>query len=165
MSQSAPVSTTPLVPARPRRRRALLLAGLTFIAGLFLGSGLTIALGKHIIRNRMAHPEKIPEHILARVKRELNLSPDQVAKIAPLIKQHFEQILKLRQENQPKIQEQFDQLDQEVSPLLTDQQKPLWHRHLDKLRHLGPPPFGPPGPRPPLPPMPPPPPPPLPPKP
>jgi hypothetical protein len=154
MSQTPAVSSAPLAPIRPRRRRAALLAALTFVIGLFLGAGLAIGVGKHIIHDRMRHPEKIPEHIFKRVKSELNLSPEQTTKVGEIIKLHFDQIRKIHDDGQPQVQEQFDQLEREVDAVLTDQQRPIWHRHLERLRNMGPPPFGPPGPRPPAPPHP-----------
>jgi hypothetical protein len=143
MSETTP-TPTPIAPVRPHRRRHLVLAALTFMAGLFLGIGVTFAVGHHLIRDRMRHPEKIPAHITARVKRDLNLTPEQTAKVAPIISLHFEQIRKIIDEGQPRVQEQFDLLDQEISAVLTDEQKPVWHKQLERLRHMGPPPLTPP---------------------
>jgi len=138
MSQAPTPTSAPLVPIAPRRRRPIALAVLSGLGGLILGVGLTIVVGHAIIRNFIRHPEKVPERVINRVKHELNLTPEQTAQIAPIIKLHLDAIWKLRQDDQPRVHEQLDLLEQEVDPILTPPQREKWHHHMERFKEMPP---------------------------
>jgi len=63
---------------------------------------------------------------LAHMTKTLNLTPDQQAKISPIIEQAKPQIVAIRQEARQKIKTIRDNIRSQIRPLLTPPQQQKW---------------------------------------
>jgi hypothetical protein len=118
-------------PPAPKKRRkwlAALLIFFVFLAGMMVGSGLTIAVAVHRLQIAIRHPEQVPARLTAFLDKRLHLSHEQAIEVEGLIAKrqaHFQQI---RRDVQPRIQSELDGLRQEVNDVLTPDQQLKWDR-------------------------------------
>lgn len=82
--------------------------------------------------------------------RELNLTPDQVARIKEIMKGHQQEVhqqMEAGRQQMEKNRQEMDALrkktDEEIARVLTDEQRQRFEEMCEKRRHHGPPPGGP----------------------
>ena len=99
---------------------------------------------------RMAAPDSMAQHMKDRMRAELNLTPDQMQKISPMIDRAASQLKTAREQTIQSVHEIFSQTHREMQPLLTPEQRikleEMEKRHSRLLHRHG---FVPPGPPPP----------------
>ena len=100
-----------------------LLAGflLVFVAGLVAGAFLGAAQARHH-RLDFAHHGSLGEKVRKRMSR-LDLTPEQMAKAAPIFDRTTEQLEEIRAETGQRVHEAFVAADDELAPGLTPQQR------------------------------------------
>jgi Spy/CpxP family protein refolding chaperone len=107
----------------PKLKSWLLLGGI-FVIGVVTGSALTIGLGP-----RFAHaPERgeMKQRMMAHLTKRLNLTPDQQAKIQPIVDDADGKMQALLHEDRQRSAEIFKDADEQIAALLTpDQQADL----------------------------------------
>ena len=122
-----------------------LIAGflLVFIAGGVTGGFF----GAHHARDRFfraPHRGFLKERMGERLRVELKLTPEQVAKIAPIIDKSTEQLETIRTETARRVHETMKQAHEEMAASLTDEQreklKKMQFRHRRHLRRFQEPP-------------------------
>jgi hypothetical protein len=129
------------IPPRPRRWLRVLAALLIFFAGMVCGSGATVVVAVRNIQRFIHHPEEVPPRITKFLTRRLDLSPQQAQQIEPMIAQTQKHLQAIRRENQPRVQRELATLHDEVSQVLTDDQREKWdHIYDDALDRWMPPP-------------------------
>ena len=102
-------------------------------AGVVIGgSSMLIFAPKKLIRPPRA-PEFASGRMVGQLQRELRLSPEQAEKIEPVLKEHMETLNNIRIDAQDQIGEALEQMNKQISSILTDQQKQMWE---SRLRHL-----------------------------
>jgi hypothetical protein len=102
-------------------------------AGVVIGgSSMLIFAPKKLIRPPRA-PEFASGRMVGQLQRELRLSPEQSEKIEPILKEHMETLHNIRIDAQDQIGEALEQMNKQISSILTDQQKQMWE---SRLRHL-----------------------------
>ena len=94
-----------------------------FIAGLIAGRLLRRAQVRHHRTDFSGH-EAITERIRNRMKSRLDLTPEQMAKTAPIFDKTARQIEDIRKETSRRIHETFAAADHELAPALTPEQRP-----------------------------------------
>jgi hypothetical protein len=104
------------------------------IAGIVIGgSSMMIFAPKKIIK-----PPKAPEfesvRMVGRLHRELRLTPEQTEKIKPILKEHMQTLNDIRIDAQDQIGEALEQMNEQVSSILTDRQKKMWESRLRRLQ-------------------------------
>jgi Spy/CpxP family protein refolding chaperone len=101
-----------------------LIAGfvLVFVAGGITGGFMGAAHARHFFQ-RGAHRGFIKERMAERLKRELNLTPDQVEKISPMLDKTSTQIESIRTETAQRVHETMAQAHREIATVLTDEQR------------------------------------------
>ncbi|MCY2932333.1 MAG: hypothetical protein NTV86_23135 [Planctomycetota bacterium] len=110
---------------------ALLLA-LIFVAGGLLGAGLTVLVrpGPRRLGPPQTHVE-LYDRQMDRIVQDVKLSDEQIPKVRAALVNHWgptrQQVLRL---SKPLMLEAYDALSQDVLPLLTDKQKPLWQDYV-----------------------------------
>src|SRR5438874_12455666 len=101
-----------------------LIAGfvLVFIAGGITGAAVG---GVYAQRHFFAlhHPERIGERMKERLRTELNLTPEQVAKISPIIDKTAAQLQTVRQDTGRRVHEVITEAHQEMAANLTAEQR------------------------------------------
>jgi Spy/CpxP family protein refolding chaperone len=101
-----------------------LIAGfvLVFIAGGITGGFTGAAHARHFFQ-RGPHRGFIKERMGERLKRELNLTPDQVTKISPILDKASTQLESIRTETAQRVHETMAQAHREIATVLTDEQR------------------------------------------
>ena len=132
---SAPTPPPVKPPAKRRRRwRTWLLALLIFLGGGAVGSAFTAVAIFRGVHHALMHPEEAPARITARLKRPLDLTPEQSAQIRQIIASRQQSLTKIRREVQPQIEEQLTGLESEIAAVLNSQQQQKWHGIIARVR-------------------------------
>jgi hypothetical protein len=67
------------------------------------------------------------------LRRDLGLSPEQSEKIQPILDNHMEKLHEIRMDARSEIDKALAQMNEDISDILTEQQKRIWQRSLDRL--------------------------------
>jgi Spy/CpxP family protein refolding chaperone len=116
-----------------------LIAGflLVFVAGGVTGAFVAAAVTRHFIS---IHHGMAAERMRARLQAELNLTPEQMKKISPVIDRTGVQLEQIRMETARKVHDTFAEAHQQISADLTPEQRTkleqLRRRHQRWLRHV-----------------------------
>lgn len=113
------------------------------VAGIAIGGASMFIL----VPDRLMQPPPGPEfgsfRTIEMLRRELGLSPEQEKKIKPILDAHMKRLHEIRMEARTEIQSALNRMNKGISDVLTDEQKQLWQRSLDRLEmelHRGGPP-------------------------
>jgi Spy/CpxP family protein refolding chaperone len=128
-----------------------LIAGfiLVFIAGGMTGAFIAASHSRHmfIVSHR---PELMAQRMRERLRHELKLTPEQLAKISPIIDKSTTQLEEIRMETGRRVHETFVQAHREMAANLTEEQRAKLqqlearHRQWHGMHGSHPPPEGPP---------------------
>ncbi len=95
---------------------------LVFVAGLIAGAFVGAAQLRHHHLDFARH-EVLTEHLRNRMQSRLDLTPQQLAKTAPIFDKTARQIEDIRKETSRRIHETFVAADEELAPSLTPEQR------------------------------------------
>jgi Spy/CpxP family protein refolding chaperone len=113
---------------------------LVFIAGLTTGGLLST---HHIKRHFLGPPHSgdVPGRMREHLQRELDLTPEQSAKIAPIVDATSAKLEAIRVETAERVRQVMEESKREIAPQLTPEQQEklqkLKQKHLKILRHHG----------------------------
>src|SRR6266508_1899113 len=101
-----------------------LIAGfiLVFIAGGISGALLGGSYARHLFFE-FHRPEQIGARMKERLRTELNLTPEQVAKISPIIDKTAAQLRDIRRETGRRVHETIAEAHRQMAANLTDEQR------------------------------------------
>src|SRR5882724_7857390 len=117
-----------------------LIAGfvLVFVAGGISGAFLGGLYAQHHFF-QLHHPQLIGARMKERLRAELNLTPEQVAKISPIIDKAAVQLRDLRRDTARRVHESMAEAHRQIAVNLTDEQRQKlqqieerhrrWHHH------------------------------------
>jgi Spy/CpxP family protein refolding chaperone len=102
-----------------------LIAGfvLVFLAGAAIGGFVTFHETRNWHREFGHHPHAFSERMRNRIKAQLDLTPEQVAKVDPILKHAGDELEKIRSETGAKVRQVASETNQALAPLLTDAQR------------------------------------------
>jgi Spy/CpxP family protein refolding chaperone len=116
-----------------------LIAGFLLV---FLAGGLTGAfVGASHVRHffKFHHRDDISERMRQRLQRELDLTPEQVTKISPILDRAAAQLQQVRLDTGQRVREILNETHRQMTPHLTDEQreklKQIEERHRRWRRH------------------------------
>ena len=134
MSQNQTINNPAVSHINKAHTRRMIFFGLIIlISGIVIGgSSMLIFAPKKLIRPPHA-PEFASVRMVDQLHRELRLSPEQAEKIEPVLKEHMETLNNIRIDAQDQIGEALEQMNEQISSILTDRQKRMWEA---RLRHL-----------------------------
>jgi Spy/CpxP family protein refolding chaperone len=123
---------------------------LVFIAGATTGAFFGATHARHVFFE--AHRGILGERMRERLRVELNLTPDQVSKISPIVDKTAAQLEQTRRETGRRVHELFSESHRQIAEFLTPEQRAklqqMEARHRRFMEHRrdrhGPPPHGPP---------------------
>ncbi|HUO06801.1 MAG TPA: hypothetical protein VM008_00580 [Phycisphaerae bacterium] len=128
-SMPMPAPLPPPPPPKNRRKwLAAILVFFVFIAGMMVGSGLTIAVAVHRLQIAFRHPEEVPARLTTFLDKRLHFSREQAIEVQRLIAKRQSRLQEIRRQVQPQIQSELDALRQEISDVLTPSQQAKWDR-------------------------------------
>jgi hypothetical protein len=127
---------TPLPPAAPpvtppRRSRpwlTVLLCILIFLAGSVAGAGAMAVHATRRFREAVRHPEVIPERIVARLRRPLDLDPQQALQIQAILVRRQASLLEARAEALQRARPDFEGIEADIAAMLRPEQVDIWHK-------------------------------------
>jgi Spy/CpxP family protein refolding chaperone len=101
-----------------------LIAGfiLVFVAGGISGAFLGGLYARHLFFG-FHHPEQIGARMKERLRAELNLTPEQLAKISPIIDKTAVQLREIRRETARRVHETIAEAHRQMAANLTDEQR------------------------------------------
>src|SRR5437763_17038616 len=121
-----------------------LIAGffLVFVAGGVTGAAVGGLYARHHFF-ALHHPERIGARMKERLRSQLNLTPEQVTKISPIIDKTAVQLREIRRETGRRVHQSMAEAHQQIAANLTDEQRKkllhieqqhrAWHhRHFDE---------------------------------
>ena len=127
-----PASPAAALPAQPPRRSrrwlTILLCVLIFLAGGVTGAG---AMAVHTIRRikeAVHNPEVIPERIVARLRRPLDLDKEQELKIRAILARRQASLLEARAEVLSRAGPEFTGIEDDIANVLRPDQLDDWHK-------------------------------------
>ena len=121
----------------PRRSRpwlTVLLCVLIFLAGGVAGGG---AVALHMARRFMEavrHPEVIPDRIVSRLRRPLDLDAEQELKIKAILARRQATLLEARAAALQRAGPEFDGIEDDVAAVLRPDQVERWHELYENVR-------------------------------
>jgi hypothetical protein len=138
MSTAQNPTTIPPLRSVPGRRRwpTIVLMIVVFIAGVALGVGTSVLYYDQINQYYRNHPEKFPDRFTARLRDRLDLSSDQTRQVREIVAQRWPALQEARRQAYPIFKPQLDQVDQQISALLNDRQKPKWNEYFASIRRM-----------------------------
>jgi len=113
-----------------------LIAGFLLV---FLAGGLTGAfVGASHVRHfffKFHHRGDIGERMRERLRRELDLTPEQVAKISPIIDRAAAQLQQMRRDSGQRVREILNETHRQMTPDLTKEQQQKLQKLEERHRH------------------------------
>jgi len=112
------------------------------LAGIVIGATSVIILLKPKPIGSSAGPEFVSETMIRGLRRQLGLSPEQKEKVEAILQKHMQKLHEIRMNARPQINEQLQLMNEEISAVLTEQQRQIWQERLlplqRQLRQRGP---------------------------
>ena len=107
-----------------RALRWKLIAGfiLVFVAGAITGAFLGGSYARHLFF-KFHHPSLIGVRMKERLRTDLNLTPEQVAKISPIVDKAAAQLQQMRQDTGQRVHEIMAEVHQQIAANLTGEQR------------------------------------------
>jgi hypothetical protein len=113
------------------------------IAGVVIGGALMMIVAPHKLMSPPHGSEFSVLKMIPRLQHDLGLSPEQVEKIEPILKENMERLNEIRWDASDQIRGTLEQMNEQVSEILTEEQLRTWKHSFSRLQR----PLGPGGPR------------------
>ena len=110
--------------------RPWLLLALIFIVGIVTGSALTI-----LLRPYFAHSPgmgQMKEHLLVRLTHRLNLTPEQQAKIDPILSESVTQAQAVHHDEVARMTQIMETTHHQITAILTPEQQAEWQKMMSE---------------------------------
>ena len=104
------------------------------VAGLVIGSASTLILVRPRPIGWTRGPEFISEKMVHDLQRHLQLSDEQAEKVESILQKHMRKLNEIRMNARTQIVEQLRLMNEEISAVLTEQQKQIWQDSLQQLQ-------------------------------
>jgi len=104
------------------------------LAGIVIGVTSTLMLAWPGQKVRPQGPEFISKGMIHRLQRDLHLSAEQTKKIGAILQKHMQKLDEIRMKARPQIVEDLQLMNEEVSTVLTEEQKQVWQRRFRPLQ-------------------------------
>jgi protein-tyrosine-phosphatase len=131
--------------APPARRsgywRQILLGALILVCGMAIGSAGTVILIGNRPHSRVLQTvrqrESAPRLMTERLQRDLRMSPEQASRVEAIVRKRLEAIWQIREEQRPRITEQFELMKKEVAEVLDPDQAKRWTEQFERFLRSG----------------------------
>ena len=123
-----------VVPPKKRRLPGILLLLGVFLGGMLCGGGLAALHVMHRIREGMQNPEMRTEHVVERMSRQLDLTPEQQGRIHSILQAQDQELAKIRQENWPNVMARMELTEKAIGEVLKPDQREHWRGMVAELR-------------------------------
>jgi len=127
MVKSTDAASRPACFWRRPRTRTVLLCGGFLVIGLGLGSIVTGAAIRRIIRHGLRDPGRFASKVLSHMRRDLDLTDEQAAEILPILQKRFTGL-------RDAIRREHEAIAGDIEPVLTPEQRVIHKRMLEERR-------------------------------
>jgi hypothetical protein len=114
---------------RPHNLRMLLLSMVILVAGIVIGSAGTTLIIQKSSRNHEPRPVDA-ERMIHRLRNRLDLTDEQHDKIEPIIKTFMDKHRVIKEKARPQVEELVNNMKEDISALLTEDQKQRWEKQM-----------------------------------
>jgi hypothetical protein len=129
-------SPAPLpVQGKRRRLRSILLGMVILLAGIAIGSGVTLFVVHRLVLHAIHHPEEAPYKVSSRLQSKLDLTDAQTATIRDIVAGRQKHIQAIRREAQPKVQRELEAAREDIAAVLNPDQAKRFREQFDRLRN------------------------------
>jgi hypothetical protein len=118
------------------RWKMVLLGVVILLCGMVIGAGITFHVGNVMIFRAMSPGSGMGEHITKRINRDLRLTDEQRSQVAKIVAHRVAAVKSILMDAYPRIKDQFELFHDEVTPLLTEEQRLKWERHYQKMQKV-----------------------------
>lgn len=124
------------VPAAHGRRTWLhcVLWIVIFGSGAIVGGGTTLLVVRNRVLVSIQHPEDMPATLARHLQRMLDLDDQQRVDVETILQRRQKTLQELRRDVQPRIEQELDQAEREISEVLRDDQRTEWQKRFNNLR-------------------------------
>jgi hypothetical protein len=105
-----------------------------FVGGLVCGAVVGGIFVVKSIQHAVLHPESVPARVSARLERRLKLTPSQTAQVRDALVKRQQSLLSIRRDVQPRLEQEFDGLESDISNVLDEQQRDEWRTMAENFR-------------------------------
>ncbi len=104
------------------------------IAGTVIGAATMSIMSTQKLRRPPRGQEFRSLQVLPPLRRDLGLSQEQSEKIKPLLDEHMKKLQDIRENARIEIENTLQQMNEEISTILTDRQRDIWQREMSQLQ-------------------------------
>ena len=104
------------------------------IAGIVIGGASISIYMTHRITKPVRGPEFNSLQVIPPLRRNLGLSKEQSDKIKPIIDDSMEKLREIRENARTEIESTLQQMNKEISSILTEPQRQIWQREVSRLQ-------------------------------
>jgi len=104
------------------------------LAGIVIGAASTLMLVRPHPIGWPDGPEFVSERMLRGLQHQLHLSSEQADEIESILQKYMRKLNDIRMDARPQIVEQLRLMNEEISAVLTEQQKQVWQDSLHQLQ-------------------------------
>jgi len=114
-------------------RLVLLLVGI-FAAGVVTGGFVALRFGRQLLPRTHVGAEQWGPNRMKLLTERLSLTPEQQAKLEPIVKRDAEELGKIRTASLTEMRKVFDQMDRDIAAALTPEQREKYDQMSKELR-------------------------------
>ncbi|MHC4115391.1 MAG: hypothetical protein ACYSSL_08760 [Planctomycetota bacterium] len=104
------------------------------LAGIVIGSAFTFVFVRHAPFDNSSDSGRAAAKMLDRLAPRLQLSAEQQKSLEAILKKYMERLHEIRSDARPRISKQLQEMNDEISALLTKDQMRIWERHIKSVR-------------------------------
>ncbi|MFA6545844.1 MAG: hypothetical protein WCS99_15610 [Limisphaerales bacterium] len=104
-----------------------------FVSGAATGTLITLKVVKRVVEGR-SNPERVPQFMLHEYERRLDLTPEQMEKIRPIVQLTGREMMELRGEMSGRAFQIFRRSNEKIAAALTPEQKQRFEELQAELR-------------------------------
>jgi hypothetical protein len=136
MSDEHSIPSSPVKLPTPRRKRwrGVLLGVVILVCGIVIGAGGTVIVVHRALSHAIHHPEEASERASQRLRRKLDLTEEQTARVKSIIAARQQKIQALRRQWQPLVEDELLGLREDVAAVLEPEKAKRWRERFNGLR-------------------------------
>lgn len=134
MSETEKMDNLIIAMQKMHRWRMAFFGLVILLAGIVIGISIMLIVNPSKFKAPLPPPEIASERMIRDLRHHLHLSPEQADIIMPILKEHLERMHEIRMGVRPQIVEQIRAMDEQISPLLNDQQRQIWRQHFQRMQ-------------------------------
>ncbi len=134
MEPDSPETHLPVTTGKKRWLYPCLLSAILLLCGMVLGGVITFTCLSSRFQDDGRPPERSPERIVERLRRELKLDDKQAAAVKEVFSRHQDQFEAIRRKVDPEVEKEMEAVRVEVEQYLHPDQREKWNKRVQEMR-------------------------------